>query len=67
MNSFIRQSSSPHAAPVLVVQKKDGSLCLCVNFQGLNKITKKDQYPLPCTSDLLEAPSKAKIYMKLNL
>ena len=28
---------------------------------------KKDQYPLPCTSDLLEAPSGAKIYTKLDL
>ena len=67
MNSFICQSSSPHATPVLFIQKKDGSLCLCVNFQGLNKIMKKDQYPLPRTSNLLEAPSRVKIYMKLNL
>ena len=28
---------------------------------------KKDQYPLPHTSDLLEAPSGAKIYTKLDL
>ena len=41
-NSFIRQSSSPHAAPALFIQKKDASLHLCVDFQGLNKITKKD-------------------------
>ena len=33
---FIRSSSSAHAAPVLFVRKKDGSLCLCVDFQGLN-------------------------------
>ena len=64
---FIRQSSSPHAAPVLFVRKKDSSLRLCVNFRGLNKITKKDRYPLPRTSDLLEAPSRAKIYTKVDL
>ena len=31
-NGFICQSSSPHAAPVLFVRKKDGSLRLCVDF-----------------------------------
>jgi hypothetical protein len=35
-------SSSPHGAPVLFVKKKDGSLRLCVDFRGLNQITKKD-------------------------
>ena len=44
---FIRPSSSAHTAPVLFVCKKDGSLHLCVDFRGLNKITKKDCYPLP--------------------
>ena len=39
---FIRPSSSTHAALDLFVCKKDGSLCLCIDFQGLNKITKKD-------------------------
>ena len=29
---FIRPSSSAHAAPVLFVHKKDGSLCLCIDF-----------------------------------
>src|SRR6266705_1173709 len=64
---FIRPSSSSHAAPVLFVRKKDGSLCLCVDFQGLNRITKKDRYPLPHISDLLDAPSCAKFYTKLDL
>ena len=31
-NGFIHQSSSPHAASVLFVRKKDGSLCICVDF-----------------------------------
>jgi len=41
-NGFIRSTSSPHGAPVLFIKKKDGFLRLCVDFHGLNKITKKD-------------------------
>jgi len=64
---FICPTASSHAAPVLFVKKKDGSLCLCVDFRGLNKITKKDRYPLPLISDLLDSPSRAKIYSKIDL
>jgi hypothetical protein len=64
---FIRPSSSADAAPVLFVRKKDGSLRLCVDFRGLNKITKKDRYPLPRISNLLDAPSRARIYTKIDL
>ncbi|KAG6326795.1 hypothetical protein ID866_12294 [Astraeus odoratus] len=39
---FIRQFNSAHGAPVLFVKKKDGSLCLCVDYHGLNKISRKD-------------------------
>ena len=63
----IHSSSSPHGAPVLFVPKKNGSLRLCVDFRGLNQITKKDRYPLPLISDLLDAPCKAEVYMKLDL
>jgi len=41
-NGFICSTSSPHRALVLFVKKKDESLQLCVDFCGLNKITKKD-------------------------
>ena len=64
---FIRPSRSSHGAPVLFVRKKDGSLRLCVDFRGLNKITKKDRYPLPLISDLLDSPRKARIYSKIDL
>src|ERR1700730_4524426 len=64
---FIHPSRSPHRAPVLFVWKKNGNLRLCVDFCGLNKVTKKDRYPLPLTKDLLDIPGKAKIYTKLNL
>ena len=64
---FIRSSQSLHTALILFVQKKDGSLWLCVNFRALNKVTKKDCYPLPLILDLLDAPQKALIYSKINL
>ena len=44
---FIWPSCSSHGAPILFVKKKDGSLWLCVDFWSLNKVTKKDHYPLP--------------------
>ena len=65
--SFIWPSNSPFGAPVLFVKKKDGSLRLCIDFQKLNTITRKDKYPLPLISDLLDAPSKAKIFTKIDL
>jgi len=64
---FIRPSKAGHGAPILFVKKKDGSLRLCVDFRGLNRLTKKDHYPLPLISDLLDAPGKARIYTKIDL
>jgi len=53
--------------PVLFVQKKDGSLHLCVDFHGFNCISKKDCYPLPLISNLLDLPRKAWVYSKIDL
>lgn len=64
---FICPSNSHHGAPILFVHKKDGSLCLCIDYRGLNKITKKDRYPLPLISDLLDTPRKACLYTKIDL
>jgi len=65
--SFIQPTSSLHSVPVLFVKKKDGSLHLCVNFHSLNHISKKDCYPLPLISDLLDSSHKAWVYSKIDL
>ncbi|KPM33861.1 hypothetical protein AK830_g12711, partial [Neonectria ditissima] len=44
---WIRRSISPAGAPILFVPKKGGKLRLCVDYRGLNKITRKDKAPLP--------------------
>ena len=66
-SGFIRSTSSPHGAPVLFAKKKDGGLRLCIDFRGLNKITKKDRYPLPFISDLLTTAGKARVYTTLDI
>ena len=63
---FIHPSHLPGRTPVLFVCKKDGSLHLCIDFHGLNKIMKKDHYPLPHISDLLNSPCKARFYTKID-
>ena len=52
---------------MLFVKKKDGTLCLCVDYQGLNRITHKDRYSIPLLNNLLDAPRKARVYSKINL
>jgi hypothetical protein len=50
---FIRVSNSPAVAPVLFVKKPRGGLRFCVNYRGLNRVTKKDRYPLPLIYETL--------------
>jgi hypothetical protein len=66
-NRFIRPSQSPAGALVLFIKKKDGSLCLTVDYHGINKITKKDRYPLPLIPDLLDHLCAAHVFTKINL
>ena len=40
---------------VVLVRKKDGTLCFCVDFRCLNAWLKKDSYPLPCIQEALES------------
>ena len=51
---FIRSSISPWGAPVLFVKKKDGSLRLCINYRKMNRVTIRNQYPLPWIDELFD-------------
>ena len=51
---FVRPSTSPWGAPVLFVKKKDGSMRLCIDYRELNKVTIRNQYPLPRIDDLFD-------------
>jgi hypothetical protein len=51
---YICPSSSPWGAPVLFVQKKDGSQRMCVDYRSLNDVTVKNKYLLPHIEDLFD-------------
>nr|GEY16008.1 putative reverse transcriptase domain-containing protein [Tanacetum cinerariifolium] len=64
---FIRPSSSPWGAPVLFVQKKDGSFRMCIDYRELNKLTVKNRYTLPRIDDLFDQLQGFSIYSKIDL
>ena len=64
---FVRPSTSPWGAPVLFVKKKDGSMRLCIDYRELNKVTIRNQYPLPRIDDLFDQLQGVKVFSKIDL
>jgi len=64
---FIRPSTSPWGAPVLLVKKKDGSSRLCVDYRQLNKMTIKNMYALPRIDDLMDQLHGSSVFSKIDL
>jgi RNase H-like domain found in reverse transcriptase/Reverse transcriptase (RNA-dependent DNA polymerase)/Integrase zinc binding domain/Chromo (CHRromatin Organisation MOdifier) domain/gag-polyprotein putative aspartyl protease len=64
---LIEPSTSPYGAPILFVQKKDGSLRMCIDYRALNKITVRNQYPLPRIDDLMDCLHGAAVFTSLDL
>jgi hypothetical protein len=64
---YIRPSSSPWGAPVLFVQKKDGSQRMCVDYRSINDVTIKNKYPLPRIEDLFDQMRGARVFSKIDL
>ncbi|KAG5863058.1 hypothetical protein JTB14_012664 [Gonioctena quinquepunctata] len=56
--AVIRPSFSPWSAPVVLVTKKlpngEEKVRMCIDYRGLNNVTKKEYYPLPNISDLIQ-------------
>ena len=63
---YIRPSSSPWGSPVLLVEKKDGSLRMVVDYHMLNELTIKNKYPLPMINDLFNQLQGAKVFSKID-
>jgi hypothetical protein len=64
---LIRPSASPWGSPVLFVDKRDGTIRLCVDYHKLNEVTIKNKYPLPKIEDLFDQLNGAKVFSKIDL
>ncbi|UYV81533.1 hypothetical protein LAZ67_20001464 [Cordylochernes scorpioides] len=48
-------------------KNKDGSWRFCVDYRKLNRVTKKDVYPIPRTDYVLDSLTGAKFYSSMDL
>ena len=64
---YIRCSFSPWAFPLLLVDKKDGSKRMCVDYRDRNTVTIKNKHPLPRIQDLFDLLRGACVFSKINL
>ncbi|GBG62033.1 hypothetical protein CBR_g28509 [Chara braunii] len=64
---FIKPSNSPWGAPVLFARKADETLCLCIDYCGLNRYTVKNSYPMPRADELFDRLAGNRFFTKIDL
>ncbi|GBG81481.1 hypothetical protein CBR_g32471 [Chara braunii] len=64
---WIRPNTSEFGAPVLFVPKGNGEFRMCIDYRGLNKITRKSIEPLPRIDDLLDMVQGCTVFSKVDL
>ncbi len=67
MKEWIKHFISSIDAFILFILKKNDSLCLCMNYQDLNKITVKNCHSLSLISETLDRFNQVKQFIKFNL
>lgn len=63
----IRESTSPYAAPVVLVKKPDDSWRFCIDYRKLNKKIRRDNYPIPRIDDIIDNLTGAQYFAELDL
>ena len=53
--------------PLLLVEKKDKTLRMVVDYRSFNEVTIKNKYPLPMINDLFDQLQGAKVFSKIDL
>jgi len=64
---IMREPTSPWAAPIVLVSKKDRGDRFCVDYRRLNAVTKKDSFPLPRIDSTLDALSGMSLLSTIDL
>jgi hypothetical protein len=64
---IIRPSDSEYASPIVLVKKKSGEMRMCVDYRSLNKVTKRDNHPIPLIDDCIDYLANKDIFSLLDL
>ena len=64
---IIRESTSPWSSPIILVKKKDGEMCFCIDYRKLNSVTIGQAHPLPRVDDILDSLGDAQYFSTLDL
>ena len=64
---IIQPSNSPYASQVVIVWKKTGEICLCVDYRKLNSITIWDAFPLHHIDEALQAVDNCNVFTSFDL
>jgi len=67
VKGWIVPSSFEYALPILFIRKVNRALRLCVDYRGLNKVTKKNSYPLPLIDETIARVIKVRYYTKFDI
>ena len=66
-DGIIEHSNSPYAFEPSLVMKPDGRWRFCVNYQRLNNITTRDNYPFPRIVDILKSFKDKDCFSKMDI
>lgn len=66
-DGIIEPSNSPWSSPIILVKKSDGNYRFCVDYRQLNRVTKRDAYPLPFVSSTLDKLRDAHFLTTLDI
>lgn len=64
---IISPSDSPYASGIVLVKKKDGGTRMCVDYRTLNRLTVRDNYPLPLIDDCVDYMKGKRYFTLLDL
>ena len=64
---FIRPSTSPWGASVLVAKKRGKTLRLCIGYRQWNRVMIQNRYPLLRIDDLFDQLRGVRVYSKIDL
>ena len=61
------KKNSTYASPIVCIRKKDGRLCLCIDYQKLNNKIIPNRQPIPQVQDMLDCLGGQQWFSTLNM